>query len=150
MHTPDEGAWFDKIPQGDFDVYMMWNQVYTTPWQTYLDILSPGRMVKNGISGQALHQMRLPKALEYLDTFSQVTDINKQKELMGMVEEEFAKNIPTIGLFASAAFYEYNTERFEGWANEDNPFLRPMIWHEIPERLVHVLNISLKPGASLK
>jgi len=33
MHTPDEGAWFEKIATGDFDVYIMWNNGHASPWE---------------------------------------------------------------------------------------------------------------------
>lgn len=148
MQTPDEGAWFEAIPAGDFDVYIMWGIESATPHEVYNQMFNPLYMQKGKLHTIAMHQMQLPKVMELLDQFAATTDFEKQKDLLGQVQEEVAKNLPFIVLFSNPTWYEYSTARFEGWANEENPFLRPAVHGGYPERLVHLLNLSLKEGVN--
>lgn len=95
-----------------------------------------------------LHQMQLPHVMELLDQFAATTDTAVQFDLLGQVQEEVAQNMPFISLFSNPEWYEYSTARFEGWANEENPFVRPPVHGGYPERLVHLLNLSLKEGVN--
>ncbi len=150
MHTPDEGAWFDTIATGDMDSYMMWNNAYTTPWQTYDELVNPSRQQPGTIQEQGIHQYKLPGVMPLMKEFTMTADDAKQHKVLGEIQELYAAHMPTIPLFAGAMFFEYNTERFEGFANQDNPFVRPLVWQGVPERLVHILNLSLKDGAPVK
>ena len=147
LHTPDENAWFDTIPNGDFDVYIMWVNLAANPWRTYFDMFNPARMKPGAIDSQAMHQMQIPAVNNALDKVALTTDSSEQKRLFAEVHEAVATNLPVVGLFANPSWYEYNDSRFEGWANAANPFIRPLVHNGIPERLIHVLNLKLKPGA---
>ncbi len=146
MHTPDEGAWFEKIATGEFDVYMMWNNGHASPWEAFDDLYEPSKMVKGAITEQAMHQMKIPEINKLMKAFTMTKDVNVQKDLAGQIEEIHCELLPTVPLFAGAAFFEYSSAKFEGWANEDNPYIRPMVWQGTQERAVHVLGLSLKDG----
>lgn len=52
----------------------------------------------------------------------------------------------TVPLYNTVQFYQYNTRRFTGWFNKDNPVASPLVWPQAPERLLHVL--ALRPTAT--
>lgn len=143
-HTPDENAWFEAVPKGDFDVYMMWTHSNVVPWGTYNDLFNPADMVEGSISYQAMHQMVLPELKTALDNFAKTADRVEQRKQLNIVHEQVAQNLPIIALFANPEWYQYNTSEFEGWASEENPFVRPMVHGGIAERWAHVLNIHQK------
>ena len=143
-HTPDENAWFEAAPKGDFDVYIMWTHSNVVPWATYNDMFNPVDMTPGELSYQAMHQMKLPKLNAALDQFAQTSDRAKQKEVLGIVHEQVAENLPVIALFANPEWYQYSTRQFTGWSNAENPFVRPMVHGGIAERWAHVLNLHLK------
>ncbi len=143
-HTPDENAWFEAVPSGDFDVYIMWTHSDVVPWGTYNDLFNPKDMNPPKVSFQAMHQMKLPELNKNLDQFTQTTNMNEQKQYLTKVHVQVAENLPVISLFANPEWYLYSTRKFEGWATEENPFIRPMVHGGTPERWAHVLNLHLK------
>lgn len=143
-HTPDENAWFDAVPTGDFDVYIMWTHSNVVPWGTYNDLFNPKDMNPPKLSFQAMHQLKLPEINQELDKFTLTVDINEQKKHLDRVHEIVAEEMPVISLFANPEWYEYSTRNFEGWVTEENPYVRPMVHGGVPERWFHVLNLYKK------
>jgi len=143
-HTPDENAWFDAVPTGDFDAYIMWTHSNVVPWGTYNDLFNPKDMNPPKLSFQAMHQMRLPELTAELAKFTQTVDLAEQKELIGNVHEIVAQNLPVISLFANPEWYEYSTRNIAGWVTAENQYVRPMVHGGTPERWFHVLQLHQK------
>ena len=80
---------------------------------------------------------RLIKALKV------TSDQNKQKEIVDKIEMIHAREIPYIPLYNNGNWFVYNTSRFEGWANADNPYIDPAI-SEHDDKLYHVLHLRPK------
>jgi peptide/nickel transport system substrate-binding protein len=53
-----------------------------------------------------------------------------------------AQHLPVITLFSNPDWYEYNDKDFTGFVSRDDPFVRPVIWSDNAERLIHILNIK--------
>ena len=150
LHTPDDTSWFATIEEGDFDVYIMWIHQYVTPHGTYADMFNPEAMKDGQRSAQTMHGMDIPEINALLDKFAQTPELAKQRQYIDQVHQLVAENLPVISLFANPDWYQYNDSRFEGWVTPDNPYVRPMVHQGIPERLIHVLNLSLKHGIAAK
>ncbi len=80
METPEEGAWFDNIPTGNFDVYIMWTNLSSTPWFTYYSMFNPRSMNPGTLNEQAMHQMHIPAIEAALADISATADTAVQKE----------------------------------------------------------------------
>jgi len=143
METPEEGAWFDNIPTGNFDVYIMWTNLSSTPWFTYYSMFNPRSMVPGQLNEQAMHQMRIPGIEADLADVSATADEAVQKAKITDVMKQVAENLPVITLFSNPAWYEYSTRNFTGWPDKDNAWARPNNPAGIHER-VKVL-LSLEP-----
>ena len=64
----------------------------------------------------------------------------------GQVISQFLGESILFTISVGWVWYEYNNSRFIGWANLDNPMFRPMCFSDIPERVLHVLKLSRRPG----
>jgi peptide/nickel transport system substrate-binding protein len=143
LHTPEAGAWFETIPTGDYDVFIMWVESGTTPWTTYKSMFNPRSMEPGQVNGPSMHQMRIEGVEAALDAITQTSEPEMQKAKIQEIHQLVAENLPVISLFANPSWYQYSTRRFEGWVTEENPYVRPMNHPGIPERAIHAL--SLKP-----
>jgi peptide/nickel transport system substrate-binding protein len=125
MKTPEEGSWFENIPTGNFDVYIMWTNLSSTPWFTYYSMFNPRSMVPGQLNEQAMHQMRIPGIEKDLADVSATADVAVQKAKITDVMKQVAENLPVITLFSNPEWYEYSTRNFTGWPDKDNPWSRP-------------------------
>ncbi|MDC9825134.1 ABC transporter substrate-binding protein [Devosia sp. ZB163] len=145
LKTMDQGAWFDGVPQGNFDVYVMWTNGGPTPHSQYHPMFNPRQMVPGQIDFQAMHQMPLPAAEEALVRFQSTSDRDAQLAALLEVHKAVAENVPVVSLFANPTWFEYSTRRFTGWVTKENPFVRPQVHDGTRERVLHAL--ALKPIA---
>jgi peptide/nickel transport system substrate-binding protein len=69
-----------------------------------------------------------------LDQYKRETEKPIQDELMMTAVEQFMKDLPSVPLFFNPVWFEYNTLRFVGWPNADNPYAmpRPGGMHKLP------------------
>jgi peptide/nickel transport system substrate-binding protein len=143
LKTMDQGAWFDAVPRGDFDVYVMWTNGGPTPYNQYQPMFNPRLMVPGQIDFQSMHQMPIPAIEAALTKFKGTANIDEQKAALTDIHKLVAENVPVVSLFANPIWYEYSTRRFTGWVTEENPFVRPQVHDGTRERVLHAL--ALKP-----
>lgn len=147
LSTPDEDAWYEMINAGEGDGVIMWAEIGTSPWHTYWTMFNPGGMDKGKVNLTQFHQYRFPEVVALLHRFGRTPTLAEQKVIIADVEELVAQRLPVIHLFSNPGWYQYNDSRFQGWSNQNNAYVRPYIQNDVPERLIHVLNLSLKTGA---
>ena len=138
----DEQKWFERIPTGDFDLYMMWTNPGITPWKIYNELFDPKAMSPGQLQDQAMHQFRSVEIEQWLQAFTQTNDPIEQRRLITQIQTVVAEQVPVLSLFANPIWYEYSDKDFVGWVTEDNPYVRPQVHRGVPERLIHVLNLK--------
>ena len=84
------------------------------------------------------------KTLNTLIKQYQLSDASNQSGIISQIQSLMATELTSIELFSNARSYQYNDFYFQGWANQNNPFVRPSVQMGYPERAIHVLNLSLK------
>jgi len=146
LSTPDEDAWYEMINAGEGDAVIMWAEIGTSPWHTYWTMFNPRGMNRGNIHLTQFHQYRFPEVVALLERFGRTQGLAEQKAIIAEVEELVAQRLPVIHLFSNPGWYQYNDSRFQGWSNRDNAYVRPYIQNDVPERLIHLLNLSLKKG----
>jgi peptide/nickel transport system substrate-binding protein len=142
MKTPEEGAWFDNIPTGNFDVYIMWTNLSSTPWFTYYSMFNPRNMNPGTLNEQAMHQMRIPGIEKDLADVSSTADAAVQHAKITDVMKQVAENLPVITLFSNPAWYEYSTRHFTGWPDKDTAWARPNNPAGVHERVKVLLSLT--------
>lgn len=140
MQTPESPAWTDQLIAGDYQAAL--NSVTTG--------VTPHYFMDQSLHSRHIGQSRFqssrysnPELDAALDAFNGTTDEAEQTELMNDIQMLIAEDMPLINVFNNPLWYEYNTARFTGFFNADNPVARPVVYSGVPERLLHLL--ALRP-----
>ncbi len=140
MQTPESPAWTDQLIAGDYQAAI--NSVTTG--------VSPHYFLDQALHSRHIGQSRFQSARysnpaldEALDAFNTTIDPDEQQQYMNEIQMLVAEDMPVIWVFDNPLWYEYNTSRFTGFFNADNPVARPVVYSGVPERLLHLL--ALRP-----
>ncbi|MFM4718907.1 ABC transporter substrate-binding protein [Aeromonas bivalvium] len=141
--TPEAAVWTDNLVTGDFDVALQGYLTGANP-QNYFETAFHSRNMGERGNRFAAPRYQDPALDKLIDGFSQTADLAKQKAIMNEIQERVGANQTIIPVYNNPTWYEYNTKRFHGWFNADNPVAKPQVHSNTPERLLHVL--ALKPN----
>ncbi|OLQ92768.1 peptide ABC transporter substrate-binding protein [Vibrio ponticus] len=140
--TPDFSVYNQAMLEATYDVaytnyfhgadpHMYWNSGYNSNLQS-----------GDGMPRFALHYYKNAELDKLLNGFYKTADKQEQLEIAHGIQAIIAADQVTIPVMSGAYMFQYNTTRFTGWWNEENPQGRPNIWAGIPERLLHVLDLK--------
>lgn len=113
------------------DPHLYWNSAYNSALQE-----------GDGMPRFAMHYFKNEKLDKLLDSFYKTANKDEQLSIAHGIQQIIAENQVTVPVMSGAYMYQYNATRFTGWWNEQNPKGRPNIWAGIPERLLHVLDLT--------
>lgn len=139
VSTPEPASWAQKLIQGDFDMAINGYFTGETPHRSF-DTGFHARF--SGKTRTAPTRFNNPELNAALDAFVATIDPDEQRRAMDKVQMILAANSPYVPLFSNPIWYEYNTKRFKGWFNADNPVARPDVFDGTPERLLHLLALE--------
>ncbi|WP_428809442.1 ABC transporter substrate-binding protein [Vibrio lamellibrachiae] len=143
----------------DFSVYnqAMANAEYDVAYTNYFHGATPHRYWDSGYHSRlqasegmprfAMHHWQSDELDSLLDGFYETADSTEQRSIAHQIQAHIAENQITVPVLSGPNFYQYNTKRFTGWWNAENPKGRPMIWEGTPERLLHVLDLKPRSGS---
>ncbi|HYE49266.1 MAG TPA: ABC transporter substrate-binding protein [Azospirillaceae bacterium] len=139
VSTPEPAAWTQKLISGDYDMAI--NGLFTgeTPYRSF-DSGFHSRFA--GKTRWAATRFVDPELDAALDAFVATIDPIAQRRAMDKVQAILAASTPYVPLFSNPIWYQYNTRRFKGWFNADNPGGRPDVFDGTPERLIHLLSLE--------
>jgi peptide/nickel transport system substrate-binding protein len=143
MITADFQSWMECLQAGQYDIAIAWQEVHQSPWRTYYNLLS-STLIQERAESNSWSRWSSEETDNLLDAYVKTDDPMEHRAIIGQLQQIVADNVPFIPLFSNPSWYEYNDSRFIGWSTADNPFVRPMCYVEVPERLIHVLNLSLR------
>lgn len=129
INNYDPGQTFGKWFVGDFDMSLYFGIDADTPYVYYRNIMSQQtfRPVGEGTTfGENIWRVVVPEADEQLDIFAGTGDVAVQKEAALKLQEIFAANAPVVPMWHAPSFFCYSEAKVSGWANEADPFVRPM------------------------
>ncbi len=140
--TPDFSVYNQAMLEGTYDVaytnyfhgadpYTYWNSAYNSALQS-----------GEGMPRFAMHFYKNNKLDGLLNSFYKTADKKEQMDIAHGIQQIIAQDQVTIPVMSGAYMFQYNTTRFTGWWNEENPKGRPNIWAGIPERLLQVLDLK--------
>jgi peptide/nickel transport system substrate-binding protein len=142
VETPDVAGWTGRLISGDYDMAINGSVTGETPYPSF-DTSFHSRFA--GKTRFAATRFVDPELDAALDAFISTIDPRAQHEDMDKVQMIIASDMPYVPLYSNPIWYEYNTRRFKGWFNADNPVGQPDVFDGTPERLIHLL--SLEPVA---
>lgn len=127
--TIDPATWFTKSQTGQLDAHIHWTGYSINPYYTYYSYMSKQSFTPLGtdasLNGQAnWERYTNSQATDLFAQFRATTDLQKQKSLIGQVEQIQLQDLPYIPIMSSADWYEYTTMHFTGWPTEQNFYVQ--------------------------
>jgi peptide/nickel transport system substrate-binding protein len=141
LQTYDFGIWFDKVQKGEFDLSLGWSAGGPTPYNFYRAIMSTETVKPIGQDApENWHRFGLEAADRLLDQFVAESDSTVQHELVDQLQFLFVEHAPAIPLFPGPQWGEYNSRRFTGFPDQDNPYAQ-LATFAAPDRLLVLTSI---------
>lgn len=126
VRTYDFGAWFQRVQQGNFDLCLGWSFEGPTPYSYYRWLMASATVRPLGEDARGnWHRYASPRADAALEAFERETDPAAQRRLVDDLQRVFADEAPAIPLYPNPSWAEYNTGRFRGFPDQENPYADP-------------------------
>lgn len=123
LNIIDYSALNDRFQQGAFQAALHWSTQGPTVYDSYRILMSgeameplPGGTIEN------VSRWTSPQADSLLEEYAAAVDEAEQYRISGLLQNEFANNLPSIPLFYGPEWYEYTTYRFDGFPTAENPY----------------------------
>lgn len=142
LSTPEAAVWTSDLIEANYEMALNALAAAADPYFPYIRSFNPADFGKSRFSAQ---RWTNPEVMDLLTRYTQTQDKAEQKEIMDRVQLIVAENMPVIPVYNSPSFFQYNTSRFTGWANAENPFVSPVVNNANPGRLIQLL--ALRPVA---
>lgn len=140
MSTPEAAVWTQDLIDGKYSMTLNALAAAANPYFPYIRSFNPGDFGKSRFTAPHWDNAGV---MDLLGKYTQVKDPAEQKALMDKAQMIVAEALPLIPVYNSPSFYEYNTKRFTGWADAENPFISPVVSNANPGRLIQLL--ALRP-----
>jgi peptide/nickel transport system substrate-binding protein len=123
VNSPDWSAVVASYEDGSFDTGIVWSNSAPTPYQYYRGVMSTETVMAVGEQTfQNYHRFGLPEADKLLAEFAATSDPAAQTKAMNQLQQVFADSAPVVPLFPGPKWGVYNTTRFTGFPDQDNPY----------------------------
>lgn len=123
VDSPDWSAVVAGYETGDFDSGIVWTSNDPTPYQYYLNLMSPTKVKPVGEQTfDNYARYGSDKAQALLDQFAATSDEAEQHRIVNQLQAVYGEELPTIPLFPGPEWGAYNDTRFTGWPTAENPY----------------------------
>jgi len=123
VKTYDFSAWLDRVNKGEFDISIGWSGNGATPLNFYRSQMSKTRVKPIGEAAEENWQRYSnDEADKLLVQFASTSNFDEQKKIGDQLQMLFVQNAPAVPLFPGPQWYEFNTARFTGFPDKDNPY----------------------------
>ncbi|PWI32089.1 peptide ABC transporter substrate-binding protein [Vibrio albus] len=140
--TPEFAIYNQSMLEGNYDVAYTNYFHGADPHKYWNDAYNSALQGGEGMPRFAMHFYKNTKLDKLLDSFYKTADRDEQLNIAHGIQKIVAENQITVPVMSGAWMYQYNTTRFTGWWNENNPKGRPSVWAGVSERLLHVLDLK--------
>lgn len=139
----EQATWQSNVQNGDFTMSIGWSSQGATVVNFYRAVMSSASWREIGTSaGENWHRFQLEEADALLEEFAATSDTDEQTRIAVELQRLYAEHAPAVPLFPGPVWGEYNTMRFEGFPNEDNPYAQLPTWSG--ERLLVLTTVTAK------
>nr|WP_246132863.1 ABC transporter substrate-binding protein [Devosia ginsengisoli] len=139
MSTPEAAVWTSGLIAGDYSMTLNALASAANPYFPYIRSFNPDDFGKSRFTAPHWENAEV---MDLLGQYTQVKDPAEQKALMDKLQIIVAEAMPVIPVYNSPSFYEYNTSRFTGWADADDPKYSPVVSNANPARLLQLLDLD--------
>lgn len=139
MSTPEAAVWTQNLIDGTYSMTLNALASAANPYFPYVRSFNPGDFGKSRFTAPHWENAEV---MTLLDQYTQSKDPAEQKSIMDQLQLIVAEAMPIIPVYNSPSFYEYNTSRFTGWADAENPKYSPVVSNANPARLLQLLDLD--------
>jgi peptide/nickel transport system substrate-binding protein len=125
----DQTTWQTRVQDGDFTMSIGWSVIGATVFTFYRATMST--LTYNPIGTSSVdnwHRFKLAEADDLLNQFAATSDDAEQQTIANQLQQLFADSAPAVPLFPGPQWGEFNTQRFEGFPSEEDPYCLLSTW----------------------
>ena len=117
----------DNITKGNYNMSIDYANSGFSPYYQFNNILPSRHYAPIGeeATGHSQVRYRNEEVDQALNTYRRTTKKENKKELLNTIASNFLRDVPMVPLFFNPTWFEYSTNNFKGWPNEDNPYTAP-------------------------
>ncbi|UYN99156.1 MAG: ABC transporter substrate-binding protein [Devosia sp.] len=138
MSTPEAAVWTSGLIAGDYSMTLNALASAANPYFPYIRSFNPSDFGKSRFTAPHWENTEV---MDLLGQYTQIKDPTEAKDIMDQIQLIVAENMPVIPVYNSPSFYQYNTSRFTGWANADDPKYSPVVSNANPARVLQLLDL---------
>ena len=112
-------AWFADMAAGKFQLAIHWSSGGITPYFLYDTWLDDSLISAGQGDFERLHNATIDADLQKLNGDQTVAE---QQADLGPIEQFVATQLPVIPTTTAADWFEYNSQHWDGWPTEQNPY----------------------------
>ena len=139
MSTPEAAVWTSGLIAGDYSMTLNALASAANPYFPYIRSFNPNDFGKSRFTAPHWENEELSALLA---EYTQIKDPAEAKSVMDQAQMIVAEHMPIIPVYNSPSFYEYNTSRFTGWADAENPKYSPVVSNANTARLLQLLDLE--------
>lgn len=114
-------SWVETRNSGSFDLTISATAIGQSPFDMYRSMMS-SEYASDGAVRQNFSRFYDDAADAALDDYAATADEAEQQAALDTLEQVFVDELPLIPMIQSPNWFQYNTERWEGFPNEDDPY----------------------------
>jgi peptide/nickel transport system substrate-binding protein len=142
----EQATWQTNVQNGDFTMSIGWSSGGATVYNFYRGAMSSTTWHEIGeSSAENWHRFKSEEVDKLLADFASTSDPDEQRAIGVEMQKLFADNAPCIPLFPGPQWGEYNTTRFEGFPDKDNPYA--LLSTYSAERLLVMTTLTATSGS---
>lgn len=139
MSTPEAAVWTSGLIAGEYSMTLNALASAADPYFPYIRSFNPNDFGKSRFTAPHWEN---EEVMELLGQYTQIKDAAEARAVMDQIQMIVAEAMPVIPVYNSPSFYQYNTSRFTGWANADDPKYSPVVSNANPARLLQLLDLD--------
>lgn len=126
VNTVSYNTFYNDMQVGTFDTSIWGTNPGPSPFYIYYSLLSSATTAPIGQQAASNFERWKDAATDhYLNQYASSNDPTAQKEAMYGLENIVVNQLPSIPLVNEPYWYEYNTEYWTGWPDQQNPYAEP-------------------------
>lgn len=114
-------SWVETRNSGSFDLTISATAIGQSPFDMYRSMMS-SEYASHGAVRQNFSRFYDDAADAALDDYAATADEAEQQAALDTLEQIFVEELPLVPMIQSPNWFQYNTERWEGFPNEDDPY----------------------------
>lgn len=114
-------SWVETRNSGSFDLTISATAIGQSPFDMYRSMMS-SEYASDGAVRQNFSRFYDDAADAALDDYAATADEAEQQAALDTLEQVFVEELPLVPMIQSPNWFQYNTERWEGFPNEDDPY----------------------------